>query len=76
LILGQAARLVVAGAAAGLGVAVVARPFVPRLVQGVSIDPALMGATTALLCVVVALAGWRPARRAARVEPTLALKGE
>jgi ABC-type lipoprotein release transport system permease subunit len=35
-----------------------------------------MFATTALLCAVVVLAGSLPARRAARVEPTLALKGE
>jgi len=76
LILRQAARLAFAGAVLGLSVAVVARPLVARLAEDVSIDPAVMFATTGLLCAVVVLAGWLPARRAARVEPTLALKSE
>lgn len=76
LILNQATRLVLAGAALGLSVAVVARPVVARLVDDVSLDPLVMFATTTLLCAIVVVAGWLPARRAARIEPSLALKGE
>lgn len=76
LILRQAARLALTGTGLGLSVAIVARPLISRLTENVSVDPALMFATTALLCAVVVLAASLPARRAARVEPTLALKGE
>jgi putative ABC transport system permease protein len=76
LILDQAARLALAGAALGLGVAIVARPVGVRLGQDASLDPWVMAATAALLCAVVVAAGWMPARRAARVEPSLALKGD
>lgn len=85
LILNQAARLALAGTALGLGIAMVARPAGARLVglsaasakgDDAAIDPWVMLGTTALLCTVVVVAGWMPARRAARVEPTLALRGE
>ena len=76
LILRQAAGLALAGTALGLSVAVVARSLVSRSTGNISIDPALMCATTVLLCAIVVLAGWLPARRAARVEPTLALKAD
>ena len=44
--------------------------------QDVSISPGVVAATAALLIAVVLLAAWVPARRAARIEPTLALKGQ
>jgi ABC-type lipoprotein release transport system permease subunit len=43
--------------------------------QNVWIDPSVMAATAMLLIAVVLVAAWLPARRAARIEPTLALKG-
>jgi putative ABC transport system permease protein len=76
LILNQAAHLALAGTALGLGVALVARPVAARLVTDGSIDLGMMAATAALLCAVVIMAAWMPARRAARVEPSLALKGD
>jgi ABC-type antimicrobial peptide transport system permease subunit len=76
MILRQAARLGFAGAAAGLALAGALRPLVSRMVRDVSIDPALAAATAALLMGVVLLAAWLPARRAARIEPTRALKAE
>jgi putative ABC transport system permease protein len=76
LILGQAARLTLAGSASGLGVSLIAYPLVTRFAKDIPIDPGAMIAVTGLLCVVVALAGWLPARRAARVAPALVLKGE
>jgi uncharacterized membrane protein len=43
--------------------------------QDVWITPTVVAATAALLVAVVMLAAWLPARRAARIEPALALKG-
>jgi ABC-type lipoprotein release transport system permease subunit len=39
-------------------------------------NPLVLGATTAMLCVVALLASALPARRAASVEPMEALRGE
>jgi predicted permease len=74
MILRQAARLGFAGTAAGLCVAVAARTFVLRLVPAATIHPAIALATAGLLISIVLLAAWLPARRAARIEPTLALR--
>ena len=40
------------------------------------IDPTVVAATAGLLIAVVLIAAWLPARRAARIEPTLALKSQ
>jgi putative ABC transport system permease protein len=76
LILRQAARFTIAGAALGLGVAAAGRPLLTGIVEVTSAGSLVwLGATLALVGVVT-LAGWLPARRAARVEPTAALRGE
>ena len=49
-------------------------PIMSGMVGEVWIDPVLVVATAALLLLVVLLAAWVPARRAARVEPTVALR--
>jgi ABC-type lipoprotein release transport system permease subunit len=47
------------------------------LLYGVSpSDPVSLGAMVALLLGIVLLASWVPARRATRVEPTVALRTE
>jgi ABC-type antimicrobial peptide transport system permease subunit len=74
MILRQAARLVTRGAAIGLGLSAVLWPIVSSMVQNVWINPVAVAATIALLVAVVLMAAWLPARRAARIEPTLALK--
>jgi predicted permease len=74
MILRQAAGLGAAGALVGLALAGVARPLVPAG-QDVRIDPAIVAATAAVLVGIVMLAAWRPARRAARIQPTTALRG-
>jgi putative ABC transport system permease protein len=84
MILRQAATLGIAGAGAGLGLAWAVRPLISGMVpstgiragQDVSINPAAAAATAALLIGVVLMAAWLPARRAARIEPTLALKAQ
>ncbi len=76
MILRQAAGLGIAGAAVGLGLAGAVRPLISRLVQDVWINPAVAAATAALLIGVVLMAAWLPARRAARIEPTLALQAQ
>src|SRR5437660_1385538 len=76
MILRQAALLGLAGAALGGCLAAIARPLVSRLAQDVSIPLGSAIATTGLLLGLVTLAAWLPARRAARIPPTLALRGE
>jgi putative ABC transport system permease protein len=76
MVLRQAARLGLSGALVGLGLALAVRPLLGRMAHDVSIDPALVVAAAAFLIGVVLLAAWRPARRAARIEPTLALRGQ
>jgi predicted lysophospholipase L1 biosynthesis ABC-type transport system permease subunit len=68
MVLGQAARLGVAGAAAGLVLVFTARALVSGLVPEVSIHPAVAAAAAAVLLGVVLLA--------ARIEPTRALRAE
>jgi putative ABC transport system permease protein len=74
MVLRRAARLGLAGTGAGLGLALSARPLVARAAPAVAVDPWLAAATTAALLAVVLAAAWRPARRAARTEPSEALR--
>jgi predicted permease len=75
-ILREAGLLGFAGAVLGLCCAGVARPLVSHLAQDASISLGSAVTTTGLLLVVVTAAAWLPARRAARIAPTLALRGE
>jgi predicted permease len=76
MILRQAAGLGIAGAAAGLVLAGIALPIVSSLVEDLWIAPAVAAATAAILIGIVLMAAWLPARRAARIEPTLALRAQ
>jgi putative ABC transport system permease protein len=76
MILRQAALLGLAGASLGCCFAALAQRLVARLAQDVSIPLQSAIATTGFLLVLVTLAAWLPARRAARISPTLALRGE
>ncbi len=76
LVLRQAARLVIAGAMLGLGGALAAGRVVDTLLFGVTpFDVVSYAAATVALALAVFVAAWWPARRAARVNPLIALSG-
>ncbi len=68
-------RLVVAGMAIGIAMSLVlGRVIGTQLVGVTAYDPATLAATTLLLTMTAAIACWIPARRAARVDPLVALR--
>jgi len=80
-VVGQVVRhaqaLTLTGAAIGLVGAYAGSRLIGSMLFGVSpLDPATYGAGVALLAVVALLAAWAPARRAAAVDPTIALRAE
>ena len=77
LVLGQGLRLTLAGVGVGLAGAFALTGALSALLYGVSPrDPATVGAITLLLVLVAVAATWLPARRATRVDPTVALRSE
>ncbi len=77
LVLGQGAKLAGAGLAFGLGLAYALTRLLSSLLFGVRAgDPASFAVTAALLALVSLTASYIPARRAARVEPSTALRCE
>jgi len=77
LFVGSGLRLAVIGSVIGLAGALVVARLVSRLLYGVSpIDPATFFGMTLLLIFVATLASWLPARRAARIDPMVALRYE
>jgi putative ABC transport system permease protein len=76
MVLRQAAGLGLSGAALGVALAFAVRPLVARLATDASVDPVLVLASAALLVGVVLLAAWLPARRAAQIQPTQALRAQ
>jgi predicted permease len=77
LVLGQGLRMTMSGLAFGLAASVVLTPFLRSQLFGVSTTDALTyGSVTLLLSVVAFAACYIPARRAAKVEPMVALRHE
>ena len=77
LVMGRAARLAGLGVAIGLlGAVVLGRSMRAVLFDTNPTDPAVLAGAGALLGVVALVAGWLPARRATRVNPVTALRGE
>jgi putative ABC transport system permease protein len=77
LIVSQSLRVAGAGVVLGIAGALVVTRALAKLLYGVSAtDPWTFAAIAALLTAVAALATYLPARRATRVEPTLALRGD
>jgi putative ABC transport system permease protein len=77
LIVGQGARLVLAGLGIGLLGALAVSRVLSTLLYGVSpSDPATLASVALTLGGVALLASWLPARRAARVDPMVVLREE
>jgi predicted permease len=73
----QAALVAGAGMVVGLAAAFVLGGLLRSIVFGVSVrDPAVFGVVTVTLAAVIAVASYGPARRATRIEPLEALRGE
>jgi ABC-type antimicrobial peptide transport system permease subunit len=77
LVIGESMTLVVAGVAIGLAAAIAAGRLVAALLYGLAAtDAPTMIAGVIVLIAVSAIAGYLPARRAARVDPLVALHYE
>jgi predicted permease len=77
LVLREALALVVAGVGIGLLASLAATQTASTLLYGLETnDPPTIAAATLMLLAVAALAGYLPARRAARVDPMMALREE
>lgn len=77
MVMGQAVRIAVIGAAAGLALVVPLASWLGSFLYGVSpADPATLSVVALGLVGLAALASYPPARRAARVDPLRALRAE
>jgi predicted permease len=76
-VLRESLMLVAIGTAVGLGVAGLASKTVEKMLYGVErSDPMIYATATVLLLAVAVIAAWLPARRAAKVNPVVALRAE
>ena len=77
LVMRQGTRLTALGVGLGLAGALAFTRVLEKLLYGVSArDPLTLGGIAALLAAVALTATWLPARRAARVDPILAIRAE
>jgi putative ABC transport system permease protein len=77
MILAEVMRLALTGLAIGIVFALIAGHFAESELYGVKgYSPLVLGSTALVLTIVAALAGSLPARRAARVQPMIALRYE
>jgi len=77
MVLGEALSLTVVGLALGVPIAVACgRLISSRLFEVSASDPVALGAAAAAMLAVSTVAAWLPARRAAMVDPMLALRYE
>jgi len=77
MLLRESLALTVAGVVVGCaGAWAAARLIQSQLFQTGVVDPATYSATIAVLAIVALLATWIPSRRATRLDPTIAMRGE
>jgi putative ABC transport system permease protein len=76
LVLRGVATLIASGAAIGLGLSLWAAKFVESFLFGVDArDPVTLAGAASVLVAVGLFAGWLPARKASRLDPTSMLRG-
>jgi ABC-type antimicrobial peptide transport system permease subunit len=76
-LLDHALRLALIGVIVGLASWVLVSRFLRSLLFGVSAtDPLALAGASLLLIVVALVAAWRPALRASRIDPVIALRAE
>jgi ABC-type antimicrobial peptide transport system permease subunit len=77
LVLGRLAWLVAAGVVAGIGLSLAAGQALASIVFGAAPgDTVLLALVLGLVVLAAAVSSWRPAMRALRTEPTIALRYE
>jgi ABC-type antimicrobial peptide transport system permease subunit len=77
LILGQGIRLVLIGLGVGIAASFGTGMLIANQLYGVSrMDPVVMVGVVLVLTAVAVIASWLPARRASRVNPSVALRSE
>jgi putative ABC transport system permease protein len=77
MVLGEGLALTAVGLVLGIAAALgVGRTLASQLVEVEPADPAVLAGAAAVLAVAAALACWLPARRAARLDPTEAIRRE
>jgi len=77
LVVGRGLRITLWGVAVGLAIALAVTRAIAAMLYGVRpSDPATLGAVSLLLIAVALLASYLPARRAAKVDPMVALRYE
>ena len=77
LVVGQGARVLLAGVVVGLAVAAASTRALRSLLFGVgALDPVTFAGVAGAMVLVGLLAAWLPARRASRVDPMESLRGE
>jgi len=77
MILREASSLAVAGAAMGVLSAAALSRYIRAMLFGITpADPATIGGAVAAMMIVALLAAWFPARKASRLDPTVALRHE
>jgi putative ABC transport system permease protein len=77
LVVGYGGRLAAIGIALGVAAALALSRVLRSLLFGIgATDPATYAGVALLLALVAVLASWLPARRAARIDPTVAMRAE
>jgi len=77
MVMGQTFLLICAGIIVGIVASLAISQTIRALIYGVTFyDPVVMAAAVSVMVSVVAIAGYIPARRATRVDPTVALRWE
>jgi ABC-type antimicrobial peptide transport system permease subunit len=77
LVLRETLAVIALGVAIGVPLALLASRFISRMLYGLDpTDPVTITAAVVILAIVATLAGYLPARRAARIDPLVALRHE